>query len=169
MWARGGGPAQRDDDAGRVAIHEFHAALATLRLAEEREGREQERRRQASQRTECITYSALCITYSARSTGARCLLMPRPTCKHAFAFIPSPATYGHDGCTHANLPRTLTHAGGDQSASGVARQSYTTTATPADSAAIPQALRERRLESYSPPRACLSRCRGAGTSSTQNS
>ena len=45
----------------------------------------------------------------------------------------------------ASVWLTLTHAGGDQSASGVARQSYTTTATPADSPAIPQALRERRL------------------------
>ena len=57
--------------------------------------------------------------------------------------------YGHDGCTHAHLPYgTLTHAGGDQSASGVARQLYTTTATPAGSATIPQALRERRLERF---------------------
>ena len=49
---------------------------------------------------------------------------------------------------HTPISRTLTHAGGDQSASGVERQSYTTTATPAGSATIPQALRERSLERF---------------------
>ena len=98
----------------------------------------------------CITYSAL---YSLLRVEPYlvlcCLLMPCHLKTYICICTVSSTAYGHDGCTYT-LPGTtsasLTHAGCYQSASGVARQSYTTTATPADSTAIPQALRERRLE-----------------------
>ena len=47
--------------------------------------------------------------------------------------------------TYMHIPRPATRAGGDQSASGGARQSHTAGAAPAVAAAIPQALREERL------------------------